>query len=52
LKVLWFAASEGNPPGLYFAESSDKGNSFSPRQLLSQEAVRDTPALNTTNDLA
>jgi hypothetical protein len=26
LKVLWFAAGEGNPPGLYFAESSDKGN--------------------------
>lgn len=52
LKVLWFAAGEGNPPGLYFAESSDKGNSFSPRQLLSQEAVRGTPALNTTNDVA
>jgi hypothetical protein len=52
LKVLWFAAGEGNPPGLYFAESSDKGNSFSPRQLLSQEAVRGTPALNTANDVA
>jgi hypothetical protein len=51
LKVLWFAAGEGNPPGLYFAESSDKGNSFSPRQLLSQEAVRGTP-LNTANDVA
>jgi BNR repeat protein len=24
LKVLWFAAGEGNSPGLYFAESSDK----------------------------
>jgi hypothetical protein len=52
LKVLWFAAGEGNPPGLYFAESSDKGQSFSPRQLLSQEAVRGTPALSSANNEA
>ena len=45
LKVLWYAAGEANAPGLYFAESSDKAHSFSPRQLLSQEAVRGTPAL-------
>jgi hypothetical protein len=50
LKVLWFAAGEGNAPGLYFAESSDKGHSFSPRQLLSQEAVRGTPALSSASD--
>ena len=50
LKVLWFAAGEGNAPGLYFAESSDKGHSFSPRQLLSQEAVRGTPALSSARD--
>ncbi len=42
---LWYAAGEGNAPGLYFAESKDKGRSFSPRQLLSQETVRGTPAL-------
>jgi len=45
LKVLWFAAGEANAPGLYFAESSDKGRTFSERRLLSQETVRGTPAL-------
>lgn len=45
LKVLWYAAGEGNAPGLYFAESRDKGQSFSPRQLLAQEGVRGTPVL-------
>ena len=45
LKVVWFAAGEGDAPGVYFAESSDKGRSFSARQLLSQETVRGTPAL-------
>ncbi|HSE17030.1 MAG TPA: sialidase family protein [Pyrinomonadaceae bacterium] len=45
LKVVWFAAGEGGAPGVYFAESKDRGHSFSPRQLLSQETVRGTPAL-------
>jgi len=45
LKVVWYAAGEGNPPGVYFAESNDKGHSFSPRQLLAQETVRGTPVL-------
>lgn len=45
LKVVWYAAGEGNAPGVYFAESSDKGLSFSARQLLSQETVKGTPAL-------
>src|ERR1051325_3032887 len=45
LKVVWYAAGEGSAPGVYFAESNDKGRSFSPRQLLSQETVRGTPAL-------
>lgn len=45
LKVVWYAAGEANAPGLYFAESRDKAQSFSARQLLSQEAVRGTPAL-------
>ena len=45
LTIIWFAAGENSAPGLYFAESKDKGHSFSPRQLLSQETVRGTPAL-------
>lgn len=45
LKVLWYAAGEANAPGLYFADSKDKGVSFSPRQLLAQEGVRGTPVL-------
>src|SRR4029079_9537312 len=45
LKVVWFAAGEGDAPGVYFAQSSDRGRSFSARQLLSQETVRGTPAL-------
>lgn len=50
LKVVWYAAGEGNAPGVYFAESKDKGHSFSPRQLLSQETVRGTPALAVSRD--
>ncbi len=45
LKVVWYAAGEGNAPGLYMAESKDKGQNFSPRQLLAQESVRGTPVL-------
>ena len=45
LKVVWYAAGEGNAPGVFSAESNDKGRSFSPRQLVSQETVRGTPAL-------
>lgn len=45
LKVVWYAAGEGSAPGVYFAESNDKGRSFSARQLVSQETVRGTPAL-------
>jgi hypothetical protein len=45
LKVVWYAAGEGNAPGVYFADSKDKGRSFSPRQLLAQETVQGTPTL-------
>jgi BNR repeat protein len=45
LKVVWFAAGEGVAPGLYFAESRDKGRTFTPRSLLMQESVKGTPAL-------
>jgi hypothetical protein len=44
LRVVWYAAGEGTAAGVYFAESKDKGQSFTPRQLLSQETVRGTPA--------
>ncbi|HKR14991.1 MAG TPA: sialidase family protein [Pyrinomonadaceae bacterium] len=52
LKVLWYAAGEGNTPGLYVAESKDKGRSFSPRQLLAQEGVRGTPVLAANSSAA
>jgi hypothetical protein len=45
LKVLWYAAGEANAPGLYLAESKDKGQSFSERQIVAQESVRGTPVL-------
>jgi hypothetical protein len=50
LKVLWYAAGEANAPGLYFTESTDKGRSFSARQLLAQESVKGTPALTAINN--
>jgi len=49
LKVLWYAAGEANAPGLYFAESKDKGRSFSPGQLVANETVRGTPVLAASN---
>ena len=45
LKVLWYAAGESNATGLYSSESTDKGRTFAPRQLLAQETVKGTPAL-------
>src|SRR5688572_1393874 len=50
LKVVWYAAGEGNAPGVYFTESRDKGRSFAPRQLLAQEGVRGTPVLAAGKD--
>jgi hypothetical protein len=50
LKVLWYAAGEANEPGLYFAESRDKGLSFSQGQLLAKETVRGTPVLAASNN--
>src|SRR5215213_1171772 len=50
LKVVWYAAGESGAPGVYVTESQDKGRSFSPRQLLSQENVRGTPALAAGNN--
>ena len=45
LKVVWYAAGEGSAAGVYFAESKDKGHSFTPRESLSQETVRGTPTI-------
>jgi hypothetical protein len=52
LKVVWYAAGESGAPGVYFAESKDKGLTFTPRQLLSQESVRGTPALTASQNNA
>jgi hypothetical protein len=49
LKVVWYAAGEGDAPGLYFAETRDKGRTFSPRALLMQETIKGTPALAAGN---
>ncbi len=50
LKVLWYAAGENGAPGLYVSESRDNAHSFSPRQLISQEEVRGTPAFTAGNN--
>ena len=50
LKILWYAAGEANAPGLYFAESKDKGRSFSPGQAVAKETVRGTPVLAAGNN--
>ena len=50
LKVVWYAAGEGEAPGVYFTQSNDQGQTFAPRQLLSQETVRGTPALTAGQD--
>jgi len=52
LRVVWFAAGEAGAAGLYVAETHDKGRTFSPRTLLTQETVKGTPALATGNDRA
>lgn len=52
LKVVWYAAGENDAPGLYFAETRDKGRTFSPRSLVMQETVKGTPALVGANDRA
>jgi hypothetical protein len=52
LKVVWYAAGEGDAPGLYFAETRDRGQTFSPRTLVMQESVKGTPALVGANNRA
>jgi hypothetical protein len=45
LDVLWYAAGELGPTGVYFSESHDGGQSFTPRQLLAQGLAQGTPVL-------
>ena len=52
LRVVWFAAGEGDTPALYTAASNDRGHTFSSRALLMQETVKGTPAIATKNDRA
>ena len=52
LKVLWYAAGDANEPGLYISQSTDKANSFSPRQLVAHGPVRGTPSLAPGGDSA
>ena len=52
LRVLWYAAGEASATGLYVSESTDKGQTFAPRQLLAQETVKGTPALASGDDRA
>lgn len=50
LRVLWYAGGEKGEHGVYWAESKDGGQSFSPRQLLDATMARGTPVL--LNDLS
>ena len=43
LKVLWYTAGKAGEPGLYSAESTDGGKTFSPRTLVSSEGMAGTP---------
>jgi hypothetical protein len=45
LRVLWYAAGEKGEHGIYWSESRDSGQSFSPRQLLAATSARGTPVL-------
>jgi hypothetical protein len=45
LDVAWYTAGDAGQPGLYTARSSDGGQTFGPRNLLSNEAVSGMPAL-------
>ncbi|HEX8369102.1 MAG TPA: sialidase family protein [Pyrinomonadaceae bacterium] len=43
LKVAWFTAGAAGKPGLYTAESTDGGKSFSARTLINESAVSGNP---------
>lgn len=43
LQIAWYTAGSAGAPGIYFSESKDAGKTFSPRALVSAEAVSGTP---------
>jgi hypothetical protein len=45
LRAVWYTAGERGQAGLYWAESRDHGQTFSPRQLLASGQVRGNPHL-------
>lgn len=45
LNIAWYTAGDAGQPGLYTAESSDGGKTFSQRNLLSNEVTGGTPVL-------
>ncbi len=51
LEVVWYTAGDAGQAGLYFARSTDGGNTFGPRILVSNEAASGTPTLLTYEDI-
>lgn len=43
LRVAWFTAGKAGNPGLYTAESTDGGKTFSPRNLINENALSGAP---------
>jgi len=52
LRVVWFAAGQGEDPGLYYSETHDRGRTFSPRASLAEEPVNGSAVLAVENDRA
>jgi len=50
LRVLWYAAGAKGEQGIYWTESKDGGQTFSPRVLLAATSARGTPALVSDGD--
>ena len=45
LKIVWFTAGTAGTPGIYQAESSDGGKSFSGRKLITDKMATGTPVI-------
>jgi hypothetical protein len=45
LRVLWYAAGEGAPAGLYLSESRDGGRTFAPRAPFVERSGSNTPII-------
>jgi hypothetical protein len=45
LRVLWYAAGEGAPAGLYLSESRDGGRTFAPREPFAERSGSNTPVI-------